>query len=157
MERSSARRVSHSLAVREALYRNDIRLGSWANELLDQVPLATEPRTVRLAAVQPSLLFPGRHVRLKTIYKEVAKLGGSPCPAEVGLVLHLQVATPACSIYAIAMEPMVNKDEVYTMFSVENGIGSSSRWLRGLEGNLNCIWNLYDDPHLDQIVVMIGS
>ena len=141
-------------AIRAALEADSIKLGSWPEELMDQVPLAGEPRTVRLAVVRPSVLFPGRHVKLGTIYRKAELQGGIKCPAEVGLVLHLQVVTPPRSVYAIAMEPMTS-DGYRVLFSVENGIGSSYRWLRGLEGNPNKVWNPGDDPGLDQIVVQI--
>lgn len=145
-------------AIREELINRRIQISSWPEELIDQVPLASEPKIIRLAVIRPSQLFPGRHVRLSTIYQRVLKLGGNKCPAEVALVLHLQVGTSPSSLYAVAMEPMVTADGKYkVLLSVENGIGSSYRWLRGLDGNPNQVWNPHDDPHRDYIIVTIND
>jgi hypothetical protein len=143
-------------AIREALSAAGVRLSSWPEELIDQVPLATAPKTIRLAVVRPSELFPGQHVRLNTIYNEAERLSGIKCSPEVALILHLQVQTVYSTLYAVAMEPIRTADGKYlVLFSVENGIGSSYRWLRGLDGNPNMVWNPHNDPHLDTIVVQI--
>lgn len=145
-------------AIRAALGVADIHLSTWPEKLIDQVPLATEQRIIRLAVVKPSVLFSGRRVRLGTIYQEIERQGGTLCPPEVGLILHLQLAIAYSTLYVIAMEPLVVeevKKRFQVIFSVENGIGTSGLWLRGLEGNLSKVWNPYNDPHLDTFVVQI--
>lgn len=143
-------------AIRAALTAKNVKLSSWPEELIDGVPLATKSQTVRLALVRPSQLFPGRNVRLTTIFKEVTtRLGGSLCSPEVGLILHLQVDTDYHTLYAVAMEPLVVADKSQVLFSVENGIGSSYRMLRGLDGNRNRVWNQHGDLCLDYFVVQI--
>jgi len=118
-------------AIREDIKKAGMRISSYANDILDKIPLSLERKDINL------VLLSG------TDYKEICKrakeLGLKRCPVEVGPCLRRQYENqPDGEVIVIATEPIIDYGG-HELFHVERSGGVL--WFRGPYVYLDRFWD----------------
>jgi hypothetical protein len=133
--------VKDAESFREAIQERGMRLGDWANNIIDQpeFTVAPGPTEVDLVLVAIAELGFPAVAKLRDIYQAVENRGFRLCPAEVGPQLRLQYPDqPAGESLAIGMEPSTISDGSLRLFDVAH-LGDG-QWLLSCYGHPECRW-----------------
>lgn len=115
-------------ALRQALVDGGFRIGSWGDDILKRISVATKPNRVDLVLTTVAELGFPNGARWSEVYGKILSLGLRLCPAEAGPQLRFQYPDqPMGEWVLIAMEPITDSDGYPHVFSVaRDGRG---RWL----------------------------
>lgn len=127
---------------RKAVKKAGMKIGDWANDILDKPALTAMTSETEVELVVASVVDLGFKdgATRKDIYVRAQELGLDLCPPEVGPQLRLQYTDqPNGEWLVIAMEPIADSDGDLDLFRVEHDGGA--RWLNASFGDPDDVWH----------------
>jgi hypothetical protein len=127
---------------RKKVMRTGMKLGQWADELLDKTAFTATGNITEVELVVASVAELGFKdgATLKDIYVRAQSLGLDLCPPEVGPYLRLQYTDqPKGEWLVIAMEPITDSNGYLNLFYVVHDY--DERWLHADLGNPDIFWD----------------
>jgi hypothetical protein len=116
--------------LRQALVDGRFRISDYADDLLGQITLVSEPDTLELYRATNAELGLTQGGTVAQSFEAITKIGGEKLPAEAGPQYRLQNSDqPMGQWELIYMDPMPGRDGYLGVFSV--GHGRDGRWLHG--------------------------
>ena len=124
---------------RKSLKDGKYRIGDYANQILDKIPISQEEVKVDLVRLTGRELGFKESVRRDVIYNRALECGLQKCPGEVGPVLREQYSDQQNGEWVlIGMEPITDSDGNLDVFSVRRN--DSGLWLFSYWGSPDGFW-----------------
>ena len=118
---------------RQALNQPGFRYDSWARDIIEKTPIATEPQEVDLVLVSVAELGFTGLTRYDIICRRAKEMGLQFCPAEVGLALRLSYTEqPMDEGLTAAMDPLADSDgrpSVCELARHDDGLWLNDAWV----------------------------
>ena len=125
---------------RKALLAGKYQIGTYANQILDKIPVSNEEVEVDLARVSGRQLGFKVNTRRDVIYERALELGLQQCPAEVGPALREQYTDqPMREWVLIGMDPIAGSGGGLRVFVVGHDV--RGQWLYGDDGDPDHVWD----------------
>jgi hypothetical protein len=125
--------------LEKALEDADVRVSSWADDILGKTKLSRSRKTLELAVMSVKELGFPNGARYDQICEAADNFGLELCPAEVGAYLCLLLPVGEVVSYVVAMEAIKDSGGAPGVFFVE--CDGDGRWLRASIGFPDILWS----------------